>query len=404
MAASVSKRNIVITAGGPGVIQAPTMDYDINGSNVSGWGPGYQNPIYAGSGMLFASGHQDINGRMIEACTGMHGRTNGNGSAGRWADFSANGAPTFGVFYPEGDVTLPPVVHDNAPSFYMPWMPNGGWISYWRFYTYGLDGTKIHGGTGAVYPQGTFGPENTFRIDNFGDPNAENVNMLWHNFNPATPINNTGNWTCFFGGAYGSNSRLGVPGTMKVVKSNPNYPSDPRPLWLQHVVMYGLPAPIRMRYAVILGDWLYWGGCEQCIDHSPADVNNPVPYEKFWRIHIPTLVNNSPPRVRQEECPPLPSVPNGYYAAIVCDVPRRRIIHLDYNGIQVLQVPVDDTTTAGMRWYGRFAPPNWTAAVTDLSGKYTGIRAVHRTEFGPAGQTFLLGNISSRFCRLRWRN
>ena len=117
---------------------------------------------------------------------------------------------------------------------------------------------------------------------------------------------------------------------------------------------------------------------------------------------LPTLIDNDPPQIRQEECPPLLSVPAGYYAAIVADVPRRRIIHLDQTGISVLQVPIDDSTTEGMQWCGPFTPPDWTAAVTDLAGNFSGIRAVHRPELGPGGQTFILGNISSRFCRLRW--
>ena len=42
----------------------------------------------------------------------------------RWTDFTENGPPTMGYYWPENDTQI--TCTDNRPSFYMPWV-DGSW-------------------------------------------------------------------------------------------------------------------------------------------------------------------------------------------------------------------------------------------------------------------------------------
>jgi hypothetical protein len=250
------------------------------------------------------------------------------------------------------------------------------------------------------------GPNFAFcRIDDY----VGNSDYLWNNFNPCTPVNINhnldGNWTCCFAGGMGSSDRGDEP-FLKMFKPNPNVGTDGKPLWLQHIYMGNIVGPVKGRYAAIIGDWMYWGGYENWIKSGVGIASR----RNFYRIHVPSLRDNNPPQVLQQSCPQMPAfasadgLPDSYYSCVLADRPRRRIIFVDWLGICVLQIPTDDAIS-GMQWYGPFQPPNWTNVnLRPSTGSLHGIRAIHRSDLGPFGQTFTCGNISHNWNRLRWTN
>ena len=99
--------NIRIIASPP----APELELNIN---KGAWWPGTTR-----TDMTYSSTHVH-KGRALEFNMAQHSRPPGDNVGVRWAEFSENGPPTLGYYWPPDDTGISE--SDNAPSFLLPWM------------------------------------------------------------------------------------------------------------------------------------------------------------------------------------------------------------------------------------------------------------------------------------------
>ena len=142
--------------------------------------------------MSYSNVHLHTNGRCIELCWAQHSRAPGDHPSVRWTDFTANGPPTLGYYWPENDPLIAET--DNFPSLYMPWRQ---WVCYWT------EGHRHRSGTAIARNQAEDVRDKVFEVAFIGN---QNPNLLNSNYNPACLHNPDGNWTCWFGGGYFTNA------------------------------------------------------------------------------------------------------------------------------------------------------------------------------------------------------
>jgi hypothetical protein len=99
----------------------PPPEFELN-INMGAWWPNSTR-----TDMSYSNAHLHMNGRCIELCWAQHSRAPGDHTSVRWTDFTANGPPTLGYYWPENDPLIAET--DNFPSLYMPWRQ---WVCYWN--------------------------------------------------------------------------------------------------------------------------------------------------------------------------------------------------------------------------------------------------------------------------------
>ena len=99
----------------------PPPEFELNINRGAWW------PNSTRTDMSYSNAHLHTNGRCIELCWAQHSRAPGDHTSVRWTDFTANGPPTLGYYWPENDPLIAET--DNFPSLYMPWRQ---WVCYWN--------------------------------------------------------------------------------------------------------------------------------------------------------------------------------------------------------------------------------------------------------------------------------
>ena len=148
-----------------------------------------------------------------------------------------------------------------------------------------------------------------------------------------------------------------------------------------------------------IGDWIYWGGGGVSDDFTRG--------KEFYRVYVPDLVNSQ--KVTQERIADAPLTnPFGFanplgtrFPCLAADVPRKRVIFINLEGVFVYQISADDK---GGFWSGPYNIPNWATIVSDgdydgVSISWKGIIGTHRTDLN---QTFFRFTNSRNWNRIRW--
>jgi hypothetical protein len=227
----------------------------------------------------------------------------------------------------------------------------------------------------------------------------------WSKYNPATLMNGGDlNFALMIGGGNQANARVSGPRTVAVIDDNPNYPaSSTKPLrfrqrWVTTAAYPRVPY-FPMGYSRNMskvGDWFYWGGCGMDTD-TPA--NEWTFGNKFFRIHLPTLVSTNLTIVQEQ----LPDKPGTSVATkgpcIFADEPRRRLIYLNHEGAWVWQIPSDHSLNG--TWHGPFTVPNWVSTIRGNDNDWRGFQGIHRSDLN---QTFFRYNLGRKWNRIRWVN
>ena len=358
------------------VAAPPAPEFELNINKGAWW------PNSTRTDMTYSNAHLHTNGRCIEFCWAQHSRPPGDHTSVRWTDFTANGAPTLGYYWPENDRLIAET--DNFPSIYMPWRQ---WICYWNQKVIDIgSGVPIarnlaDGGPGGVR-------DKVFDVSFIG---SQNANMLNSNYNPACLHNPDGNWTCWFGGGYFTNMIADGDATIKLVDDNPDYPArSTKPLRVRQISYGGAASPMRLRHSPKVGDWIYWGGA------GVRDSQNR--FREFYRIHIPTLRNDL--RVLQERLPDAPVSAYSDYPLLVADERRSRVILVNHDGASYYQIPNDHGAKG--TWHGPYGFADWRNVISaETPNAWWGCLGIHRSDFN---QTFFRFNPSRKWNRIRWRS
>jgi hypothetical protein len=373
--------------GSPRSLIAPEIELDINANS---WSAGW--PDTKRVNMEYSNAHQETNGRQLEFAFAQHSRPAGDHTSVRWTDFTADGPPTQGYYWSERDTNIRET--DNLPTLYQ---PDGQQIF--------LIGIKI---IDIKAPAALF-RNNDGSGMSFSDKvetallNGATAAMWRSNYNPACLVNPDGDCPpLYFGGGYYRNYSGGSPPSMKILSRNPHYPGTSDKAWLLTATVYGTastPFPIYARYAVKIGNWVYWGGAGVSDDLRRT--------REFYRIYVPRLVEGKGGSVDQERISDLPSAPGtpGARFSLNCaDVTRKKLIHVNSEGVWRYHVPHDDGP--GGVWEGpyTFGISNWAATISDgrgdgKRGDWHGFIGTHRSDFN---QTFFRYNLSRRWNRIRW--
>jgi hypothetical protein len=349
-------------------------EFELNINNGTWW------PNSTRTDMTYSNAHQHTNGRCLEFAWAQHSRPPGDHTSVRWTDFTANGAPTRGYYWPENDPLIRET--DNFPTIYIPWRQ-------WVWYV----GSKIIDiGKGAAIFRNLDGSGKTARdvVDTVyighQNPNFDS------NYNPACLVNPTDDWTCYFGGGYFTNSIGSDPPHVNLIDDNPSYPANSAKPLRRRRISYSssIPSPIYLRHAVKVGDWIYWGGARV--------RNDGTRFREFYRIHVPTLRDKL--TVRQERVTDAPVSSNSSFPLLAADEQRRRIYLVNHEGASWYQIPPEDGPSG--TWHGPYSIPNWRSVIgqEDLN-QWWGVIGTHRSDLN---QTFFRFNLSRRWNRIRWKN
>lgn len=353
---------------------APAPEFELDINDGAWW------PDSTRTDMTYSNAHQHTNGRCLEFAWAQHSRPPGDHTSVRWTDFSANGRPTRGYYWPENDPLISET--DNFPTVYMPWRQ---WVWY-------ASSKIIDIGNGVAIYRNLEGGGRTIRdfVDTtyIGDQNRS----FDSNYNPACLVNPTADWTCYFGGGYFTNSIGAHPPHINLIDQNPKHRANGSPPLRRRRITYApsVPSPVYLRHAVKIGDWIYWGGARVRDDSTR--------FREFYRIHVPTLRNSL--MVRQERLTDAPLSSGSSFPLLAADEQRRRVYLVNHEGAFWYQIPTENSPNG--TWHGPYSIPDWRSVIGQEDRKrWWGVIGVHRSDLN---QTFFRFNLSRRWNRIRWKD
>ncbi len=364
----------------------PTIELDINKNSWPGW------PETSRINMEYSNAHQEVNGRQLEFAFAQHSRAAGDHTSVRWTDFTADGPPAQGYYWPEHDANIAET--DNLPTLYKP--------DKHQIVLVGIKIIDIKAPAALFRNHDGSGKSFTDVVD-VELLNGASTAMWRSNYNPACLVNPDDDCPpVYFGGGYYRNFSAGNPPSMKILTDNPDYPRRSDKRWTLRVSKYGefgTPFPNYCRHAVKIGNWIYWGG---------AGVNDDLSRTaEFYRIYVPDLVDVRGVAVTQERITDLPAavgMPGGRFSLNCGDVSRKKLIHINSAGVWRYHVPHGDGADGVWEGPYTFGIANWPHAISDgradgRRGDWHGFIGTHRWDLN---QTFFRYNLSRRWNRIRW--
>jgi hypothetical protein len=390
----------------------PVLQQNLNaGSWASTWNASNQR-----TNMEYSNAYQHVGGRHLECSVAMHARAPGDNTGVRWAEFSASGAPTGGYYWPNDDLNIAET--DNFPTAYLPSL---GWI--WHGCAADVNINNSRGGIKIIDIDGT--PAPIFRSKDGGTTNfwtdfhelqigtGVTPQMYQSNYNPACLVNPpSGSETCYFGGGVFNSYPNGNPPIMVLLKPNPAYPAtSTKPLIFKTWKYGGTNAlcPTHMRHAVLIGDWIYWGGCVVAVNGQGVGSRT----GEFYRIKWSDIKAGVTDFVQEQitSCQPVTSHPDisndmmfrARFALLAADTVRRKLIYINIDGVYRYSVPEDDGNNGVWEGPFTFGISDWATTISE--GFLQQFRVWHGcigTHNSALNQTFFRYNLSKQWHRITW--
>ncbi len=393
---------------------AQSLERDINANSWTNiWNPTlFPTGTNPGGGqrvdMQYSNCYQMPNGRQLEFNMAQHARDPGDNVGVRYVDYTSDAAPTGGYLHDNNDTNIAET--DNLTTHYI---ESEGLVYYGGSadnVAYGYGGKVIDIDTDTViWANVANGPTDPFYTGTMHEivtvGGGLGVGQYRSVYNAAHMVNpdSGDSFSIDVGGGYFNNFPNGGPSVFRVLDRT----SATKFFKLRVIRGLGLPTPTHMRHAVRIGNWLYWGGGGINFDNGSSDLTQD---HRFFRVYIPDLVNSS--IVTQEEITSRPALTSHVglaqeqrirFSLCCADKVRKRLYHLNLDGVFVYQVPDDDGNDGVWKGPFTFGIADWAETLSEgkVSGtsQWHGFIGSHRADLN---QTFFRYNESKRFNRIRW--